>query len=181
MGMGKYQWYIWGLCGFGHTVDLLWAQAFGLVLDPLQQESGFDDGWTGNLSPPFSSGLTAGAFAWGVLVDIVGRKWAFNMTVLISSVFGLCLGVSNSYTTLLALAAFVGFSMGGNIPIDTTIALEFTPRRRVTVLQRCALRPCCHKSDNMRWRCLLYSLGAITLLVFLLRFVAFRFQESPSS
>jgi len=50
------------------------------------------------------------------------------MTVLISSVFGLCLGVSNSYTTLLALAAFVGFSMGGNIPIDTTIALGFTPQ-----------------------------------------------------
>lgn len=71
--------------------------------------------------------FSSGAFAWGVLVDIVGRKWAFNMTVLISSVFGLCLGVSNSYTTLLALAAFVGFSMGGNIPIDTTIALEFTP------------------------------------------------------
>ena len=31
----------------------------------------------------------------------------------------------------------------------------------------------------MGWRYLLYTLGAITLLVFFLRFVVFRFQESP--
>lgn len=40
-GMGKYQWYIWALCGFGYLLDLLWAQAFGLVLSPLEQELGF--------------------------------------------------------------------------------------------------------------------------------------------
>ncbi|KAL9089612.1 MAG: hypothetical protein Q9165_005644 [Trypethelium subeluteriae] len=40
-GMGRYQWYIWSLCGFGYMLDLLWAQAFGLVLGPLQQELGF--------------------------------------------------------------------------------------------------------------------------------------------
>lgn len=41
MGMGRYQWCIWTLCGFGYFLDLLWAQAFGLVLQPLQQEFGF--------------------------------------------------------------------------------------------------------------------------------------------
>ena len=30
-GMGKYQWCIWSLCGFGYLIDLLWAEAFGLV------------------------------------------------------------------------------------------------------------------------------------------------------
>lgn len=40
-GMGRYQWYIWCLCGFGYLIDLLWAQAFGLVLSPLEQELGF--------------------------------------------------------------------------------------------------------------------------------------------
>lgn len=40
-GMGRYQWYIWFLCGFGYLLDLLWAQAFGLVLSPIQQEFGF--------------------------------------------------------------------------------------------------------------------------------------------
>jgi len=35
-----------GSRGFGYTVDLLWAQAFGLVLGPLQQEFGFDGNTT---------------------------------------------------------------------------------------------------------------------------------------
>lgn len=71
-GMGRYQWYIWLLCGFGYLIDLLWAQAFGLVLGPLQQELGFGGQESGNISIAFSSGLTAGAFTWGVLVDIIG-------------------------------------------------------------------------------------------------------------
>jgi len=40
-GMGKYQWWIWSLCGFGFLLDLMWAQAFGLVLGSLEQELGF--------------------------------------------------------------------------------------------------------------------------------------------
>lgn len=40
-GMGKYQWCIFFLCGFGYFLDLMWAQAFGLVASPLQEELGF--------------------------------------------------------------------------------------------------------------------------------------------
>ena len=47
-------------CLLGYMVDLMWAQAFGLVLSPLQQELGFLDDQTGNLSTAFSAGLTAG-------------------------------------------------------------------------------------------------------------------------
>lgn len=49
-GMGRYQWYIWGLCGFGYMLDLMWAQAFGLVLSPLMQELGFHGNQSGNIS-----------------------------------------------------------------------------------------------------------------------------------
>ena len=45
-GMGKYQWYIFFLCGFGYLLDLLYAQAFGLVAPAIQQEFGF--GGTGH-------------------------------------------------------------------------------------------------------------------------------------
>jgi len=39
--------------------------------------------------------------------------------------------------------------------------------------------PCCTKASNMGWRYLMFTLGGITLTVFILRFVVFRFQESP--
>ncbi|KAK3672686.1 hypothetical protein LTR78_007498 [Recurvomyces mirabilis] len=219
-GMGRYQWYIWGLCGFGYMLDLLWAQAFGLVLSPLEQELGFSLSNSGNISVAFSAGLTAGAFFWGVLVDIIGRQWAFNLTCLISAVFGLGLGGCNSYTAFLVVTAFVGFGIGGNIPIDTTICLEFIPQNRRFLLALLSIfqpigvvvcsaiaygfipkfscspnfseanpllscnvphdgQACCTRQSNMGWRYLMFTLGAITLGVFILRFVVFRFKESP--
>lgn len=222
MGMGRYQWEVWALCGFGYLLDLLWAQAFGLVLGPLQQEFGFGNGETGNISTSFSAGLTAGAFIWGFVSDLVGRRWAFNLTCLFSSVFGLCLGASDSYATFLVLTALVGFGVGGNVPIDTTIMLEFVPQDRRFLLAALSVfqplgvvlcsaiafafiplrscspnfsepsplpscrasdlapgMPCCSRADNMGWRYLLYTLGGITLLIFVLRFVVFKLYESP--
>lgn len=57
-----------------------------------------------------------------------GRQYAFNLTVLITAIFGLCIATPSSYTSILILAAFTGFGVGGNIPIDTTICLEFLPQ-----------------------------------------------------
>ncbi|KAH7088812.1 major facilitator superfamily domain-containing protein [Paraphoma chrysanthemicola] len=221
LGMGRYQWYLWSLCGCGYLVDLMWAQAFGLVLSPMQQELGFGADQTGTLSTAFSVGLTAGALIWGVLVDVIGRRWAFNLTVLISSVFGLCIGAPSSFNAILVLTALTGVGVGGNIPIDTTITLEFTPESKryllplLSVFQPlgvviCSImaygfiptyscspnfsegdlalpscnavqsgEACCTKESNMGWRYLLFTLGAITLFVFFLRFVVFDFQESP--
>ncbi|KAL8939538.1 MAG: hypothetical protein Q9216_003298 [Gyalolechia sp. 2 TL-2023] len=239
-GMGKYQWClvtqdgmlvmelltttrcIFFLCGMGYMVDLLYAQAFGLVEPPMEQELGFSVSQGGDLFSSFNAGLCAGAFVWGVLVDIIGRQYAFNLTFLITSVFGLCLGAPSNYDAILVLTAFVGFGVGGNIPIDTTITLEFLPQNRRfllallsvfqpigvvvcsgiaygfvpkyacgtgglgadgEVLQACskvdAGQPCCGKASNMGWRYLLFTLGAICLFIFFLRFVVFRFQESP--
>jgi MFS family permease len=220
MGMGKYQWSLWMLCGLGYLIDLMWAQAFGLILSPLQQELGFGNHQTGNLSVMFSVGLTTGAFAWGALVDIIGRQWAFNLTVLTASIFGLLLGVPDSYGAILVFTTITGFAIGGQIPIDTLITLEFTPESERYLLPLLSIfqplgvvicsaiaygfipvyscspnfseahplpscsnvspgQPCCTRSSNMGWRYLIYTLGGLTLVVFFLRSVIFRFQESP--
>lgn len=49
---------------------------------------------------------------------------------MIASIFGLALAGPSTYDGVLVLAAFVGFGVGGNIPIDTTICLEFLPQNR---------------------------------------------------
>ncbi|KAL8885333.1 MAG: hypothetical protein Q9215_006799 [Flavoplaca cf. flavocitrina] len=221
-GMGKYQWHIFFLCGLGYFIDLLYAQAFGLVAPAMKQELGFSTVAEGDLFSSFNAGLCAGAFVWGFLVDIIGRQYAFNLTVLISSIFGLCLGAPSNYSGILVLTAFVGFGVGGNIPIDTTITLEFLPQNRRFLLAMLSIfqplgvvvssglaygfvpkyacgtgglgadgklleacskvaagAPCCDKANNMGWRYLLFTIGAICLFVFILRFVVFNFQESP--
>lgn len=147
-------------------------------------------------------------------MDIIGRYWAFNFTVLIASIFGICLGAPDSYNAVLVLTAFVGIGIGGNIPIDTTICLEMLPQKNRWLLPTLSLfqpigvvissafayafipnfscgvdlqacsrvqagEPCCTKASNYGWRYFMYTLGGITIGIFLARFVLFRFQESP--
>jgi len=44
-------------------------------------------------------------------VDIIGRKWAFNLSLLVTSLFGLLLGVPSSYGAICALAALCGLGL----------------------------------------------------------------------
>jgi MFS family permease len=113
-----------------------------------------------------------------------------------------------------------GFAIGGQIPIDTLITLEFTPESERYLLPLLSIfqplgvvicsaiaygfiptyscspnfsetnplpscnkvdsgQACCTRSSNMGWRYLIYTLGVLTLVVFFLRSVVFKFQESP--
>lgn len=64
---------------------------------------------------------------WGLLVDIIGRKWCFNITCLLASVFGLIFAAPSNFGALCFICALIGLGVGGNIPIDATITLEFLP------------------------------------------------------
>ncbi|KAI3478487.1 hypothetical protein L1887_59542 [Cichorium endivia] len=109
MGMGRYQICIWFLCGCGYFIDLLWAQALGLIVTQVAYEfDGQIHGATGPLQTAFSTGLTVGAFFFGFAVDVVGRRWSFYLTTLIASVFGIASGGARSFDTLCVLAAFIG-------------------------------------------------------------------------
>lgn len=90
-GLGKYQICIWFLCGFGYFLDLAWSQGVGLAATAIYQEMNVPDGQTGKIYSLANAGLAVGALSWGILVDIIGRRWAFNLTCLITSVFGMLL------------------------------------------------------------------------------------------
>ncbi|GAA5970235.1 hypothetical protein JCM11641_001630 [Rhodosporidiobolus odoratus] len=131
-GLGRYQ-----LCGFGYFLDLCWAQIFGLVSGQIQQELGVPNSRIGDTSTCFSAGMTVGAFFWGLAVDIIGRRWAFNCSCLIASVFGLLYAAPSNFAALCFFAFMIGIGVGGNIPIDALITLEFLPTNRRFLL--CAL------------------------------------------
>jgi len=130
-GFGRYQICIWFLCGFGYFLDLAWAQGVGLASSAIYQEMGVPPGDTGKIFACANAGLAVGALGFGLLVDIIGRKWAFNLTCLITSVIGMLLAAPKyNYPAICAIYFFASIGLGGNIPIDATIALEFLPQNR---------------------------------------------------
>lgn len=90
-GLGKYQICIWFLCGFGYFLDLAWSQGVGLIATAIYQEMNVAPVNYGNIWACANAGLAIGALTFGLLVDVIGRYWAFNLTCLITSVFGLLL------------------------------------------------------------------------------------------
>lgn len=214
-GLGRYQICIWFLCGFGYFLDLAWSQGVGLIASAVYQEMDVAPADAGNIFSIANAGLAVGALGFGLAVDVIGRKWAFNITCLITSVFGLLLAAPKfNYPAICGIYFLASLGLGGNIPIDATIALEFLPQNRrflVSLLAmwqpigvfiasviawgtaakwRCeptlpsckavaAGEACCTVSSNMGWRYNVIVLGCMTLAVFFLRFVVFKFHESP--
>ncbi|OAG10852.1 sugar transporter-like protein [Paraphaeosphaeria sporulosa] len=130
-GLGRYQICIWFLCGFGYFLDLAWSQGVGLIASAVYQEMNVPPARQGDIFSLANAGLAVGALTFGVLVDIIGRKWAFNLTCLITSIFGLLIAAPKyNYEAVCGIYFLASLGLGGNIPIDATIALEFLPQSR---------------------------------------------------
>ncbi|KAA8909649.1 MFS general substrate transporter [Sphaerosporella brunnea] len=201
IGMGSYQWSLFFVAGFGWCSDSLWQQVPGIILPVIIAE----------LHPPRleylalaqNLGLAAGSLIWGLGADIVGRRWVFNFTLLLAGLFGTAAGASPSFAAMSVFVALWSVGVGGNIPVDTAVFLEFLPGSHQWLLAGMNLWWClgqiiasgiawpllvhfsckqgelCEKRGNMGWRYYLYAMGGLTLLLFLLRFLAFTLHESP--
>ncbi|KAK0445025.1 MFS general substrate transporter [Desarmillaria tabescens] len=201
IGMGKYQIHLFICAGFGWFADSVWPLITGLILTQVTAEFKFNGPL---LTLAANIGLLVGAIVWSVGCDIWGRRWSFNLTLLIAGVFGLSAGGSPNFITLASLLAVVGVGVGGNMPVDSAVFLDLVPGTHqylLTVMSvwwslgqlLCSLlawplianyscpedASVCERSQNMGWRYLLFTLGGITLLLWCLRFFLFTLVESP--
>ncbi|KAJ5863697.1 uncharacterized protein N7529_005613 [Penicillium soppii] len=189
IGMGRYQWQLFFLCGFGWTADNLWLQGVALTLTPISYEFGISSTWVRFTTCALFLGLCLGASFWGVASDIVGRRLAFNTTLFLAGAFGLAAGGGPSWIGTCALFACLGLGVGGNLPVDGALFLEFLPfvsGNMLTMLSvwwpigqligsllawayipnySCTGYEGCTREKNMGWRYLVLTLGAITFFL----------------
>ncbi|KAF9039963.1 MFS general substrate transporter [Panaeolus papilionaceus] len=201
IGMGRYQYKLFIVAGFGWFADSVWPLLTGLILTPVVNEFKFDVPF---LSLAANVGLLVGAMFWGLGADIWGRKFAFNVTLFIAGVFGLAAGGSSNFVTLASLMACMGIGVGGNLPVDSAVFLDFIPGPHQYLLTLMSIYWCfgqlfvnliawplianfscqigsetCTRKENMGWRYLLFTLGGMTLLLWGVRFLVFNLMESP--
>ncbi|KAF5385725.1 hypothetical protein D9757_005514 [Collybiopsis confluens] len=201
IGMGKYQVYLFICAGFGWFADSVWPLITGLILTPVVNEFKFNGPF---LTLAANVGLFVGAIVWSFGCDIWGRRWSFNLTLLIAGVFGLAAGGSQNMIALASLIATIGVGVGGNMPVDSAVFLDLVPGTHQWLLTVMSIWWClgqlfvsliawplitnfsctsttaaCTRSENMGWRYLLFTLGGITLVLWFIRFFIFRLYESP--
>ncbi|KAI4092686.1 MAG: hypothetical protein LQ344_003354 [Seirophora lacunosa] len=121
IGMGRYQWELFVLCGFGWLADNMWLQGLALTLPGLTSEFGPSETNVRYTTCALFIGLCLGASVWGVASDVIGRRLAFNATLFLAGVFGLAVGGGNSWVGTCALFACVGVGVGGNAEAVATV------------------------------------------------------------
>lgn len=201
IGMGWYQWQLFVVVGFGWATDNLWPIVTSLIFTPVANE--FEPSRPAFLTLSQNIGLLAGAMFWGFGCDIFGRKWAFNLTLGITAVFGMVAASAPSFAVIGFFSALWSFGVGGNLPVDSAIFLEFLPASHqylLTVLSvdwaiaqlvatlvawpllgnlTCQENTTCTRQENMGWRYFIITIGGITMVMFLIRFLLFTIHESP--
>ncbi|KAF7191247.1 MFS siderochrome iron transporter 1 [Pseudocercospora fuligena] len=193
IGMGRYQWQLFTLCGFGWLADNLWLQGVALTLPSLSAEFGVSETQVRYTTLSLFLGLCIGASFWGIASDVIGRRLAFNFTLLLAGIFGLAAGGGPNWIGTCALYACIGLGVGGNLPVDGALFLEFLPfasgnlltllsvwwpvGQLISSLLAWAFIP--DYPDNWGWRYLVLTLGAITFVMFICRFFLFHLFESP--
>jgi len=201
IGMGWYQWQLFIVIGFGWATDNLWPIVTSLIFTPIVNE--FAPSRPPLLQLAQNIGLLCGAMFWGFGCDIFGRRWAFNITLGLAAVWGMISGSAPNFAAIGTFAAFWSFGVGGNLPVDSAIFLEFLPGTHqylLTVLSvdwalaqliatliawpllgnlTCQQDAVCTRSDNMGWRYFTITMGGLTLLMWATRFFLFTIYESP--
>ncbi|PIG84384.1 sugar transporter [Aspergillus arachidicola] len=201
IGMGRYQWQLFAVIGFGWASDNLWPIVTSLILVPISYE--FNVAQPPLLTLAQNIGLLIGALFWGFSCDFFGRRWAFNLTIGITAVFGLAAAGSPTFAAVGVFAALWSVGVGGNLPVDSAIFLEFLPGSHqylLTVLSvnwalaqllanlvawpllgnlTCASAETCTRDNNMGWRYFLITMGGLALLMCIVRCLFFTLYESP--
>ncbi|KAK7425080.1 hypothetical protein QQZ08_008357 [Neonectria magnoliae] len=182
IGMGKFQWILFVVNGFGWVVDNFWSQGITAVRPPVGNEFS-DVSRLSYSSVAYYIGLIIGATFWGTTADLIGRKSAFNATILIGGVFACAVaapktlspsvpsGPSLSHQWLL-----VSLSAWWNLGQVIVALLSWVFLANFACY---AEDVPCPASDNMGWRYLMITLGAIAIAFGLFRILLFKIPESP--
>lgn len=162
-------------------------------------------GYGNGLTIAAYSGMLTGAIFWGFSADIIGRKYAFNISLFICSVSCIIAGAMPNWPSLGLFIALLGFGGGGNLVMDTTVFLEFLPSSKQWLLTllaawwgvgqaiagfiawgfmvpsrwNCSDVETCNRDNNWGWRYVMFTGGALVLVLSILRITVVRLRETP--
>ncbi|KFG84627.1 putative MFS transporter [Metarhizium anisopliae] len=183
------------------SVDALQLSLQGII--SVQAVLEFQPSYPKGLTIALYTGMLVGALFWGLFADIIGRKTAFNTSLLICSVFTVAAGAAPTWASLGFFIAAAAFGAGGNLILDTAVFLEHLPSSKQWTVSwlsawwgvgctiaglvawgympafSCAAASDCARGDNRGWRYLMYTMGGLILLLSALRVTVIRLRETP--
>lgn len=207
IGFTRYQMKLFVLNGFGYAVDSLILLIQSIIAGQAALE--FHPSYKRGMTIAVYVGMLVGALFWGLSADIIGRKFAFNVSLMICSIFAIVAGSSPNWIVLGLFVALSAFGGGGNLVLDTAVFLEYLPSKNQWLLTLMAAwwgigqliaglfawaflpnYSCtdpsidpnaapCTYSNNKGWRYVWFASGALVFVMSILRITVIRLKETP--
>lgn len=201
IGFTTYHLKLFCLNGMGYATDsqLSYVQATVAVFVRKQFNQSFASD-----SEALFAGMLTGAIVWGFSADIIGRKTAFNTSLLLSSIFSFLAGTMGNWGTYCLFVGLSAAAFGGNLVLDTTVFLEYLPSRYSWCVTFLALwwgvgqtiatlvgwamltysscdtsADVCEAGENRGWRYTYFVNAAIVFVFSMLRLFVIELQETP--
>ena len=171
----------------------LWLQGVSLTLPSLSGEFGISEKRVRYTASAVFLGLSVGSFTWGIGSDYFGRRIPFNATLLIAAVFGTLSAYQGSWGMVCWLFGALGTGVGGSLPVDGALFMEFLPDASGSLLTLLSVWwPIGQLVSSLiawffianwpvdqGWRYFVVAIGVVTFAMFVVRFFVFRLFESP--
>ncbi len=117
------------ICSLGFLFDGLDNMMISFALPALISAWKLTSGQAGIVGSSGVLGMLIGGLAFGILADYKGRRYVFQATILVYSLFtGVC-GLSVNWIMFIIFRLIVGTGVGGLIPVDTSYLAEMIPTK----------------------------------------------------
>jgi MFS transporter, ACS family, hexuronate transporter len=126
---GNFRWVICGLLFFGVTKNYMDRQVLGVLKGPLQHEFGWNDIDYGNLVFAFQAAYAAGMIFVGRLIDRLGTRIGYAVTMVFWSLASMGHAVAFSFPSFVAARAALGFGEAGVFPASIKCVAEWFPKK----------------------------------------------------
>lgn len=125
----NYRWLIVALLFFATTINYLDRQVIGLLKPTLEREFTWTETDFAHIVMAFTAAYAAGLLFFGWLIDKIGTKAGYSLSVIIWSISGMFHAVARSVTGFSIARIGLGIGEAGNFPAGMKAVAEWFPKK----------------------------------------------------
>jgi MFS transporter, ACS family, hexuronate transporter len=127
--MGKYRWRICALLFFATTINYVDRQVLGLLAPLLQTQIGFNEAQYGYIVTAFQAAYALGLLAMGPLIDRIGTKLGYAVSITIWSLSAMGHALVRSAFGFGVARFALGIGESGSFPAAIKTVAEWFPKK----------------------------------------------------
>ena len=125
----NYRWLVVSLLFFATTINYLDRQLIGLLKPTLESEFQWTETDFAHIIMAFTAAYATGLLLFGRLIDKVGTKVGYSLSIIIWSIAGMLHAVAKSVTGFSIARVGLGLGEAGNFPAAMKAVAEWFPKK----------------------------------------------------